>query len=250
MRSTAYRKQGAPDRRSPTHQKTYPFYMRSTAYKKQGAPDRRSLTQQKTYTFYTRITAYKKQGAPDRRSLTQQKAYIFYTCSTAYKKARDPRSAVPYSAKKTYAFYMRSITYKKQGAPDRRSLIRKKREREKSMLFTRVAPCTKSTGLPIGAPHILYYFQNALRRVQKARGSVGMRSRFIILLIMFPEVFAAQLVSSSLCIIHTISHQIPIDGAIYFSYTTVINIRGVRGIYLYLSKSSSSSMQKKKITEH
>jgi hypothetical protein len=42
--------------------------MSSTAYKKQGAPDRWSLIQQKVYTFYTRSTAYKKQGVPDQRS--------------------------------------------------------------------------------------------------------------------------------------------------------------------------------------
>jgi hypothetical protein len=136
-------------------------------------------------------------------------------------KVRGSRSAVPYT---------------------------KKRE-ENSMFFTRVAPRTKSKGLPIGAPHILYYFQNGLRHVQKASGSIGMCFRFIILLIKFLEVFAAQLMLSSLYIIHTISHQIPIGGAIYFSYTTVINIREVRDIYLYLSESSSSSMQKKKITE-
>jgi hypothetical protein len=37
--------------------------------------------------------------------------------------------------------------YKKQGAPDRRSLIHKK-----LMLFTCVAPHTKSKGLLIGGP--------------------------------------------------------------------------------------------------
>jgi hypothetical protein len=117
-----------------------------------------------------------------------------------------------------HAFYTRSTAYKKQGAPDWRST------------------------------HPLLLSECVLSRT-KSKGSVGMCSRFIILLINFPEVFAAQLVSSSLCIIHTTSHQILIDGAIYFSYTVVINIREVRGIYLYLSKSSSSSMQKKKITE-
>jgi hypothetical protein len=53
---------------------------------------------------------------------------------------------VPYSVK-TYAFYTRSTAYKKQGAPDRRSLIQ-----QKLMLFTRLAPRTKSKGLPIGGP--------------------------------------------------------------------------------------------------
>jgi hypothetical protein len=42
---------------------------------------------------------------------------------------------------------MFSTAYKKQGAPDRRFLIQ-----QKLMLFTRVAPRTKSKGLPIGGP--------------------------------------------------------------------------------------------------
>jgi hypothetical protein len=100
---------------------------------------------------------------------------------------------------------MCSTAYKKQGAPDRRSLIQQKR-----MLFTRVTPRIKSKRLLINGPHIFYYFQHALRRVQKVRGSIGMCSKFIILLIKFSKVFAAQRVSSSLCIIQTISHQIPI----------------------------------------
>jgi hypothetical protein len=100
---------------------------------------------------------------------------------------------------------MRCTAYKKQGALDRRSLIQ-----QKFMLFTRVAPRTKRKEVSIGAPHIFYYFQHVLRRIQKARASLGMCSKFIILLIKFPKVFVAQRVSSSLCIIQTISHQIPI----------------------------------------
>jgi hypothetical protein len=53
---------------------------------------------------------------------------------------------VPYSTK-TYAFYTYSTAYKKQGAPDRRSLTQ-----QKLIFFTRVAPHTKSNGLPIGGP--------------------------------------------------------------------------------------------------
>jgi hypothetical protein len=123
---------------------------------------------------------------------------------------------------------MHSTAYKKQGAPDRRSL------NKKLMLFTRVALCTKSKGLPIGdGPHIFYYFQHVLRRVQKARGSIGMRSKFVILLIKFPKInFADQRESSSLSIIQIISHQIPIDGSIYFSYTIVINIQEGASIYI------------------
>jgi hypothetical protein len=54
----------------PYSAKTYVFYMRSTAYKKQGAPDRRSLTQQKLMLFTCVAPHTKKQGAPDLRSLT------------------------------------------------------------------------------------------------------------------------------------------------------------------------------------
>jgi hypothetical protein len=86
---------------------------------------------------------------------------------------------------------MRGTAYKKQWAPDRRSLIQ-----QKLMFFTRVAPCTKSKGLLVGAPHIFYYFQYVFHRVKKARGSIGMCSKFIILL-KFSKVFVAQWVSSS-----------------------------------------------------
>jgi hypothetical protein len=129
----------------------------------------------KTYSFYKCSIAYKKQEAPDQRSLIQQKLMLFYTRSTAYKK---------------------------QGAPDRCSA-------HLLLLSARASPRTKSKGLPIGAPHIFYYFQHTLHRVQKARGSIGMCSKFIILL-KFSNVFAAQRVSSTLCIIQTISHQTPI----------------------------------------
>jgi hypothetical protein len=113
------------------------------------------------------------------------------------------------------------------------------------MLFTRVAPRTKSKGLPIGGPYNFYYFRHALRRAQKARGSIGICVKLVILVIKFPKKFADQRVSSSFSIIQTMSHQIPIGSSIYFSFTVVINIQEVRGIYLYLSASSSSSMQKK-----
>jgi hypothetical protein len=67
-------------------------------------------------------------------------------CSTVYKKQGGSLSAVPYSVK-DYAFYKCSTAYKKQGASDRRSHIQ-----QKIMLFTRVAPCTKSKGLLIDGP--------------------------------------------------------------------------------------------------
>jgi hypothetical protein len=66
------------------------------------------------------------------------------------------------------------------------------------ILFTRVAPRTKSKGLPINASHIFYYFQHTLHRVQKTSGSISMCSKFIILLIKFSKVFTAQQVSSSM----------------------------------------------------
>jgi hypothetical protein len=74
---------------------------------------------------------------------------------------------VPYSAK-TYVFYTRSTTYKKSGALDRRSLTQ-----QKLMFFTRVAPRTKSQGLPIGGLLLSknLCFLHVLHRVQKARGS-------------------------------------------------------------------------------
>jgi hypothetical protein len=116
---------------------------------------------------------------------------------------------------------------------------------KKLMLFTRVAPRTKSKELPISGPHIFYYFQHALRRVQKARGTIGMCAKFVILVIKLPKYFADQRVSLSLSIIQTMSHQIPINGLIYFSYIAVINIQEIRGIHLCSSASSSTSMQKK-----
>jgi hypothetical protein len=140
---------------------------------------------------------------------------------------------------------MRSTAYKKQGAPNRQSHIQLKKEHA----FYTCSITYKSKWLMIGGPHISYYFQHVLCRVQKARGSIGMCAKFVILVIKFPKYFAAQLVSSSHCIIQTISHQISIASSVYFSYTVVINIQEVRGIYLYLDSSSSSSMQKKKITE-
>jgi hypothetical protein len=99
----------------------------------------------------------------------------------------------PVQTVKIYVFYMCSTAYKKQEALDRRSLTQ-----QKIMLFTHVAPRIKSKGLPINAPHIFYYFQHALHHVQKARSSISMCSKFIILLIKLSKVFATQQVSSSM----------------------------------------------------
>jgi hypothetical protein len=127
------------------------------------APDRRSHYSTKTSSFYMRSTSYKKQWAPNRWSLTQQKLILF-TCVASHTKSKGSRSAVPYSAE-TYAFYTRSTTYKKQGAPDRRST-------HLLLLSTCASPRTKCKGLH---RYVL---------------------EFIILLIKFSKVFAAQQVSS------------------------------------------------------
>jgi hypothetical protein len=103
---------------------------------------------------------------------------------------------------KTVCFFTRIAPHtKKQGAPDRWPLIQQK----KLMLFTCVAPRTKTQEAPDRRSTSSITF-STFRHILKARGSIGMSSRFIILLIKFPKVFAAQLVSSSLCIIQIISH--------------------------------------------
>jgi hypothetical protein len=115
---------------------------------------------------------------------------------------------------------------------------------KKLMLFTRVAPRTKSKGLLISGP-LLSKTLRLFTRVAPRIKSKGLP----IYGPLFSKKITDQLESSSLSIIQTISHQILIGGSIYFSYTAVINIKEVRGIYLYLFASSSSSMQKKKITQ-
>jgi hypothetical protein len=62
---------------------------------------------------------------------------------------------VPYSVK-IYDFYTCSTTYKNKGGPN-------------------------------NAPHIFYYFQHAIYRVQKVRSSIVMCSKFIILLIKYTD---------------------------------------------------------------
>jgi hypothetical protein len=65
----------------------------------------------------------------------------------------------------------------------------------------------KGRELLIDAPHIFYYFQHALHLVQKARGSIDMCSKFIILLIKFSKVFAVQQVSTSMVWLYPKSHE-------------------------------------------
>jgi hypothetical protein len=151
------------------------------------------------------------------------KTLILFTRIAPIQKVRGSRSAVPYSAKNNKnrgkaCFYTCSTVYKKQGAPDRWSphLL---------LLSARVLPHTKSKVLHRYVLQICY--------------SINQVSIF----------FADRRESSSLSIIKTISHQIPIDGSIYFLYINVIYIQEVRDIYLYLDASSSSNMQKKKITK-
>jgi hypothetical protein len=62
---------------------------------------------------------------------------------------------------------MRSTAYKKQGASDRWSFTQ-----QKVILFTRVAPRTKSKGLPIGGPllskNLCFYTRNTTYKKQGA----------------------------------------------------------------------------------
>jgi hypothetical protein len=197
----------------------------------------------KTYVFSRVASRTKSKGSRSTVPYSAKKLMLF-TRVALHTKSKGLSIGGPLLNKKTYAFYTRSTTYKKQGAPDWRST-------HLLLLSARASPRTKSKGLPFSGPHIFYYFQHALHRVQKARGSIGMGVKFVISVIKFPKYFADQRVSLSLSIIQTMSHQIPIGGSIYFSYIIVITIREVRGIHLYSSASSSSSVQKKerKITK-
>jgi hypothetical protein len=77
------------------------------------------------------------------------------------------------------------------------------------MFFIHVALCIKSKGVPDRrSTHLLLFSACASPRTKSKGLHRGMCSKFIILLIKFSKVFAAQQVSSSLCIIQTISHQI------------------------------------------
>jgi hypothetical protein len=115
-------------------------------------------------------------------------SYISYTRSAAYKSVRGSRLT---SLTISYTFHIRSIVYKKQGALDRRSI-------QLLLLLTYASQRTKSKWLPIDALYSFYYFQHTHRRVQKVRGSLGMRFRFSIWLTKFSKVFAAQQISPSM----------------------------------------------------
>jgi hypothetical protein len=78
MRSTAYKKPGAPDRRSLIQQKLSLFTRVAPRTKARGSGSAVPYST-KIYAFYMRSTAYKKQEAPDWRFLTQQKFSLF-TC--------------------------------------------------------------------------------------------------------------------------------------------------------------------------
>jgi hypothetical protein len=169
-----------------------------------------------------------------------EKKLRLFTGVAPHTKSKGSQWAVTYSVK-TYAFYTCSTVYKKQGAPHQRSLIQ-----QKLMLFTRVVPRTKSKGLPIDAPHNFYYFHHALRRVQKERGSIGMCSKVIILLIKFSKVLQFSgchhpFVSSK----HKSS-----DPDRWFNILLVYScyqyIRSKGHLYIYLSSSSLFSKQTKK----
>jgi hypothetical protein len=69
--------------------------------------------------------------------------------------------------------------------------------------------------------------------------------KFVTLIIKFPKYFADQRVPLSLSIIQTMSHQIPIGGSIYFSYTAVINIQEGASIYTHLHQVHPACKRKK-----
>jgi hypothetical protein len=121
---------------------------------------------------------------------------------------------------------MRSTAYKKQGAPDRRSPTQ-----QKLILFTRVAPYTKSNRAPDRcSAHILLLLARASPRT-KSKGAPDRCSTYllllsayasprtkskrlhkyalqiIILLIKFSKVFVAQQVSSSMVWLYPKPHE-------------------------------------------
>jgi hypothetical protein len=111
--SIAYKKSGAPDRRSFIQQKVYTFTRVAPLTKSQGSRSTVPYSA-KVYSFYTCSTAYKKPGAPNRRSLIQQKIMIFIHVAPRTKSNGLPIGG-PLISKKTYAFYTCSTAYKKQG---------------------------------------------------------------------------------------------------------------------------------------
>jgi hypothetical protein len=97
----------------------------------------------KNLIFFTRVTPHiKSKGLPIGGPLLSKKLMLFTRFAPRTKSKGLPING-PLLSKK-YAFYVCNTVYKKQGAPDRRSLTQ-----QKIMLFTRVAPRTKSKGLPI-----------------------------------------------------------------------------------------------------
>jgi hypothetical protein len=86
MRSTAYKKQGAPDLRSLTQQKFRLFICVAPHIKSKGLPIGGPLLN-KNLVFYMRSTTYKKQWALDRWSPTQQKLRLF-TCVAPHTKCK------------------------------------------------------------------------------------------------------------------------------------------------------------------
>jgi hypothetical protein len=156
----------------------------------------------------------------------KQSALSFIIESNSDRSAFKARSPEPRKAISVYAHHddPRSFAQLAINIPDRRKGLTSDRTNGQQtnayksargswltsltiILFTRVAPHTKSKGLPINAPHIFYYFQHALCHVQKTRVSIGMCSKFIILLIKFLKVFAAPQVSSSMVWLYPKPHE-------------------------------------------
>jgi hypothetical protein len=131
----------------PYSAKIYAFYMRSTAYKKQGAPNWWSPTQQK-FIFFTHVAPRtKSKGLPIGGPLLS-KIYIFYMCSTTYKKqgVLNRRSLTQQKLMLSTRVAPRT---KSKGAPDRRST-------HLLLLLAHVSPRTKSKGLHMYVLQIYY----------------------------------------------------------------------------------------------
>jgi hypothetical protein len=122
--------------------------------------------------LFTRVSPHTKSKWLPIDGPLLSKKLILFTCVASHTKTSDSRSAVPYSVKKTYSFYMRSITYKKQGASDRRSLIRKKekkREREEYAFYTRSTVYKKHGAPDRRSTHPLLLSECASSRI-KSKG--------------------------------------------------------------------------------
>jgi hypothetical protein len=102
--------------------------------------------------------------------------------TNAYKSIKDSQLT---SLTISYTFYMPSPCTNQLEGLDRCSI-------QHLLLSARTSPRTKSNGLPIDAPINFYYFHYTHHHVQKARGSIGMHSRFSIWLAKFSKSFCSS----------------------------------------------------------